>query len=129
MMAPRLAPCGLAAMTLAGCATFGSGGNDPVQAMAGSWTVDLRPELDVDPYSQPMELRIERGGGVTGSFYGSPILGGKAGTGQGRTCVAFRTSDNSGPYHSSACLQGGTLVGETWSEGRDFMQPWTAERN
>ena len=129
MIAARLAPCGLAAMLLAGCATFGSGGSSPVQAMAGNWTVDLRPELDADPYSQPMDLRIARDGSVTGSFYSSPILAGKAATGQGRSCVAFRTSDNSGPYHTSACLQGDTLVGETWSEGRDFLQPWTAERN
>ena len=129
MMAARLAPCGLAMMLLAGCATFGSGGSNPAQALAGSWTVDLRPELDSEPDSQPMELSIERGGSVTGSFYGSPILAGKTGMGQGRTCIAFRTSDNSGPYHSSACLEGDTLVGTTWSEGRDFLQPWTAERN
>ena len=129
MIAARLAPCGFAAFLLAGCATFGSGGGSPVQALSGSWTVDLRPEPDAQPYSQPMELIVARGGGVTGSFYGSPILAGKAAAGQDRSCVAFRTSDNSGPYHTSACLEGDTLVGETWSEGRDFLQPWTAERN
>jgi hypothetical protein len=127
--AARLAPGGFAAVLVAGCATFGSGGDNTVQALSGSWTVDLRPELDGQPYSQPMDLIVARDGSVTGSFYGSPILGGKAATGQGRSCVAFRTSDNSGPYHTSACLEGGTLVGETWSEGRDFLQPWTAERN
>ena len=99
-----------------------------IAAMAGKWTVDLRPSLDEKEYTQPMELVIAADRTVTGSFYNSEILAGKAGRGQGRVCVAFRTTDGQGLYHSSACLVGGKMVGQTWAEGRAFVLPWTAER-
>jgi hypothetical protein len=96
--------------------------------MAGSWTVDLRPSLNDAPYSQPMVLKIAPDRTVTGSFYNSDILAGRAGRGQGRGCIAFRTTDGKGMYHSSACLVDGKMVGQTWAEGRGFVLPWTAER-
>jgi hypothetical protein len=96
--------------------------------MTGSWTVDLRPGLTDAPYSQPMILNIAPDRTVTGSFYNSDILAGRAGRGQGRGCIAFRTSDGKGMYHSSACLVDGKMVGQTWAEGRGFVLPWTAER-
>jgi hypothetical protein len=99
-----------------------------VTDMAGRWTVDLRPSLGDKPYTQPMELQIAADGTVTGSFYNSTILAGRAGAGQGRTCVAFRTTDGQGLYHSQACLEAGRMVGSTWAEGRTFLLPWTAER-
>lgn len=97
-------------------------------ALSGEWTVDLRLSLDDAPYSQPMVLAVDGEGAVTGSFYNSEILAGKVGTAQGRTCVAFRTTDGSGFYHTSACLVDGKMVGQTWSEGRGFVLPWTAVR-
>ena len=97
-------------------------------AMEGSWTVDLRPSLSDAPYTQPMILKITVDKVVTGSFYNSDILAGRAGIAQGRSCVAFRTTDGSGFYHSSACLMDGRMVGQTWAEGRNFVLPWTAER-
>ncbi|APE29165.1 hypothetical protein [Aurantiacibacter gangjinensis] len=118
----------LAATLLAGCATTG-GGDSGLRDLSGDWTVDLRPSLQDAPYTQPMELRVARDGAVTGTFYGSDIADGLAGEGQGRSCVAFRTFDNSGPYHTSACLEGDVMVGQTWSEGRGFMLPWTATRD
>lgn len=99
-----------------------------VADMAGSWTVDLRVKLTDAPYSQPMVLAIAPDGKVTGSFYNSEILAGKAGSAQDRTCVAFRTTDGNGLYHSQACLVDGRMVGTTWAEGRNFLFPWTAER-
>ena len=96
--------------------------------MAGSWTVDLRPKLTDAPYTQPMQLKIAADGSVTGSFYNSEILAGRSNSSRSRTCVAFRTTDGSGFYHSSACLEGGKMVGTTWAEGRNFLFPWTAER-
>jgi hypothetical protein len=96
--------------------------------MAGRWTVDLRPSLDDKPYTQPMLLAIAPDGTVTGSFYNSDILAGRVGRGQGRQCVAFRTTDGQGLYHSQACLVDGRMVGSTWAEGRNFLLPWTAER-
>ena len=99
-----------------------------IAAIAGRWTVDLRPKLSDPPYNQPMVLAIAADRTVTGSFYNSDILAGKAGRGQDRACVAFRTSDGKGFYHTSACLVAGKMVGQTWAEGRAFVLPWTAER-
>ncbi len=95
-------------------------------ALAGEWTVDLRPSLTDATYTQPMVLVVAKDGVVTGSFYHSDILGGRAGHGQGRVCVAFRTTDGAGLYHSAACLVDGKLVGQTWAEHRNFVLPWTA---
>jgi hypothetical protein len=102
---------------------------NPLAAMEGNWTVDLRPSLDDAPYTQPMILKIALDKSVTGSFYNSEILAGRAGTAQGRSCVAFRTTDGQGFYHTSACLVDGRMVGQTWAEGRSFVLPWTAEKN
>jgi hypothetical protein len=99
-----------------------------VADMAGAWTVDLRPSLTDKPYTQPMLLKIAADGTVSGSFYNSDILAGRSVSARGRDCVAFRTTDGSGFYHSSACLKGGKMVGTTWAEGRNFLFPWTAER-
>jgi len=99
-----------------------------VQGMSGAWTVDLRPSLTDKPYTQPMALKIAEDGSVTGSFYQSEILAGRAGEAQGRRCVAFRTTDGQGMYHSQACLVDGKMVGTSWAEGRNFVLPWTAER-
>ncbi|MFS0738728.1 hypothetical protein ABC347_16905 [Sphingomonas sp. 1P06PA] len=99
-----------------------------IAAMAGRWTVDLRPKFSDPPYSQPMIIAIAPDRVVTGSFYNSEILAGRAGRGQDRACVAFRTTDGKGMYHTSACLVEGKMIGQTWAEGREFVLPWTAER-
>ena len=96
--------------------------------LAGNWKVDLRLALTDAPYSQPMVLTVAEDGTVTGSFYNSEILAGRVGRGQDRKCLAFRTTDGEGLYHSSACLVDGKMIGQTWSEGRNFVLPWTAER-
>jgi len=101
---------------------------DVANPLDGEWVVDLRLRLDDAPYTQPMVLKIEPDGSVTGTFYGSSIESGSIGSAQKRTCVAFRTSDGSGPYQHSACLEDGKMVGQSWSEGRGFVLPWTAER-
>ena len=96
--------------------------------LSGAWKVDLRVALSDAPYAQPMVLTVAEDGTVAGSFYNSEILAGRVGRGQDRKCVAFRTTDGNGLYHSSACLVDGKMIGQTWSEGRNFVLPWTAER-
>ena len=46
----------------------------------------------------------------------------------GRVCVAFRTTDGVGPYHSAACLDGDRIEGQTWAEHREFVFVWNAAR-
>lgn len=96
--------------------------------LPGAWKVDLRVALTDAPYVQPMIITVAEDGTVAGSFYNSEILAGRVGRGQDRKCVAFRTTDGNGLYHSSACLVDGKMIGQTWSEGRNFVLPWTAER-
>lgn len=96
--------------------------------LAGNWTVDLRPKPDAAAYLKPMTLAIAADGTLTGEFYEYPIDLGKAGATNGRPCFAFRTHDQSGPYHTSGCLIGDHIEGQTWSEGRHFLLTWTATR-
>lgn len=117
-----------ALVPLAALLVAASPAEDRAAAMSGAWTVDLRVELTDEPYGQPMVLAVAADGSVTGSFYNSDILAGRAGSAQGRSCLAFRTTDGSGFYHTSACLVDGTMVGQTWAEGRNFVLPWTATR-
>ncbi len=118
----------LAILPLAALLAAATPAEERAAALSGTWTVDLRVDLADEPYSQPMVLSVAADGAITGSFYNSEILAGRAGSAQGRTCVAFRTTDGQGLYHTSACLVDGKMVGQTWAEGRNFVLPWTATR-
>ena len=97
------------------------------QSLDGAWTVDLSTKPD-QPYTKPMRLTLDPRGTLTGTFYDSVIEAGRWGTDRGRTCVSFRTSDGVGPYHSSACLVGDAVEGQTWAEQRQFLFNWNAVR-
>ena len=118
----------LAILPLAALLVAATPAEERAAALSGTWTVDLRVDLADEAYSQPMVLSVAADGAITGSFYNSEILAGRAGSAQGRTCVAFRTTDGQGLYHTSACLVDGKMVGQTWAEGRNFVLPWTATR-
>lgn len=96
--------------------------------LEGAWVVDLRPQLTDAPYTKPMNLKIAADRVVSGDFYNSEILDGRASANQGRLCVAFKTTDGAGLYQSSGCLVGNKVVGQTWAEGRKFLLNWTATR-
>jgi hypothetical protein len=96
-------------------------------AVDGSWSVDLSVKAD-EPYTKDMTLALAPDGSVTGSFYDSAIEAGRWKTDRGRTCVSFRTTDGAGPYHTSACLAGDTMQGQTWAEHRAFLFNWNAVR-
>jgi hypothetical protein len=95
--------------------------------MDGKWTVDLSTD-PAKPYTKTMLLHLAADGSVTGSFYDSEIEAGRWKTDRGRTCVSFRTTDGVGPYHSSGCLRGGGIEGQTWAEHRRFLFNWNAVR-
>lgn len=96
-------------------------------ALNGHWSVDLSTDPAV-PYRKPMVLALAPDGTVSGSFYDSEILAGHWSQEGERLCVAFRTADNAGPYHTSACLIGHEVSGQTWAEQRKFLFFWTAAR-
>ena len=100
---------------------------EPANPLAGRWVVDLSTD-PAKPYRKTMELQLAADGSVAGSFYDSVIEGGRWKTDRGRTCVSFRTSDGVGPYHSSACLRGAVVEGQTWAEHRKFLFNWNAMR-
>jgi hypothetical protein len=125
-MRPLFAALALTAASLAAAETPPA--VSPYAPLAGEWTVDLRVDLADPAYGKAMVLKVAQDGSITGSFYDSEILAGRAGTAQGRKCIAFRTTDGQGFYHSSACLTDGKMVGQTWAEGRNFVLPWTATR-
>ncbi len=97
-------------------------------ALAGDWTVDLRPTPQAPAYLKPMTLTIAANGTLTGAFYEHTIDLGRAGATNRRPCFAFRTQDASGPYQTSGCLVGDHIKGQTWSEGRRFVLTWSAVR-
>ena len=102
-------------------------GAQSAPTLGGTWTVDLSVKAD-EPYTKPMVLNLAADGSVTGSFYDSTIEAGRWKLDRGRTCVSFRTSDGKGPYHSSACLIGNAVQGQTWAEQRNFLFNWNAVR-
>jgi len=95
--------------------------------MNGRWSVDLSASPDA-PYFKPMNLLLREDGTATGDFYESEIIAGRWRRNGDRLCVAFRTTDGAGPYHTSACFVAGRIVGQTWAEHRDFLFLWTADR-
>ena len=95
--------------------------------LEGRWTVDLSSSGDAS-YTKTMELHLAVDGTVTGNFYDSEIQAGRWRTARGRTCVSFRTTDGAGPYHTSACLRGSGVEGQTWAEHRSFLFDWNAVR-
>lgn len=120
LRAARLVLLGLAVLLaprLAGAAT----------PLDGSWQVDLTTD-PATPYFKAMVLDLRADGTVAGSFYDSTIEAGRWQTARGRTCVSFRTTDGRGPYHTSACLDGETMRGQTWAEHRSFVFLWNATR-
>ena len=95
----------------------------------GDWTLDLRPTNDAPAYIKTMKLDVTSQGIVHGDFYDHAIEDGRAFDAKGRTCFAFHTSDDSGPYQTSGCRVGDRIEGQSWSEGRHFLLTWTATRS
>ena len=97
-------------------------------ALTGRWIVDLRPSPEAPKYDKPMTLAIAVDRTVSGTFYESDIEAGRASASNDRACFAFRTTDGVGPYHTSGCLVGDRILGQTWAEHRKFVLNWIAVR-
>ena len=90
------------------------------QQLDGRWIVDLSSKPG-EPYAKVRELSLSAEGAVTGDFSDNDILAGRWKTDRARTCVSFRTTDGAEPYHTSACLLGAGIQGQTWAEHRAFL--------
>jgi hypothetical protein len=97
-------------------------------ALVGTWTVDLRPTPDAEPYLKTFVVRSVADGRLEGTFYDTPIREGHLDTAWGAVRFAFVTEDGTGVYHTSGTLENGRLEGTTHSLGRGFLQVWSAVR-
>ncbi len=106
---------------------FGSSSFGP-KDMEGIWKVDLRPSPDAEEYFKDFEVRVNDQNVMSGKFYDTAFENGKLNDVWGRLWFGFTTSDMSGTYFHSGYLENDKLYGTTYSEGRGFLMPWTAER-
>jgi hypothetical protein len=96
--------------------------------LVGTWTVDLRPTPDAEPYYQEFVVADVTAESFTGTFYGAPVSEARLNVDWGAVRFAFVTEDGSGPYYHSGVLREGRLEGTTHSPGRGFLAYWTAEK-
>ncbi|MDJ0908400.1 MAG: hypothetical protein QNI99_04375 [Woeseiaceae bacterium] len=109
------------------CAAVDSSTGVPdAEALLGTWTVDLRPTPDSEPYYQEFVVSAVDGNSFTATFYGTPVSQARINTDWGKLRIAFVTADGSGDYNHSAVLEGDTLEGLSNSTGRDFLSYWSA---
>ncbi len=112
---------------LSGCAAIESSPQVlDAEILLGTWTVDLRPTPDSDPYYKDFVVTSVEGNVFNGTFYDTPVSQGRINADWGKLRIAFVTVDGSGAYNHSAVLEGGTLEGLSNSTGRDFLSYWIA---
>lgn len=103
--------------------------DSPEEWLIGVWTVSLYFDPAQPPSATVMEIITVNEGAVTGSFYGTSFETARIVEFENEIRLSFVTSDGSGPYTSAArLLPDGTLSGQTLSTGRDFLMPWTAQK-
>lgn len=126
-----LAAALLAALPLVACAAGPETADTPradAAALVGTWTVDLRPMPDAEPYFKTFVVERVEGRTLAGSFYDSEVTDGHVNADWGAVHFAFTTSDGVGEYHTAGVLEGGRLRGTTHAVGRGFLAVWSAER-
>lgn len=99
-----------------------------LRALEGTWSVKLRASPDAEPYLQPFVVRIGDDGALSGSFYGSEILDGRATADGDALRFALTTRDAGGAYQTQGRVVGGRLEGTTYAPHRDLLSVWTAVR-
>lgn len=106
--------------------------NDTPQAseenLTGTWTIDLRPTPDADPYFQSFVVESVEGNSFQGTFYGSAIEDPLINKNWDKLYFAFTTKDLNSEYFHSGYMQDGKLYGITYCPKREFTAPWTGEK-
>jgi hypothetical protein len=132
MINRRLATLSLLIPALAGPVQAQPAPGLAANSLVGSWTVDLRPRPDAEPYLKKLVITAVTDGRIEGHFYdGSPIQAGRVNaTAAPELHFAFFTDPGEGAYQSSGRqVSRDRLSGMTLSTTRGFLLPWTAVRD
>ncbi len=97
-------------------------------ALAGTWTLDLRPSPNSEAYLKDFILTPGPGKTFSGQFYGSPFTGGQFLTVWPVQYFAFHTSDQANDYYHSGFIDGNTISGVSYSASRQFLSHWTGTK-
>jgi hypothetical protein len=96
--------------------------------LVGKWKVDLRQSPGSAEYFQELQIIAIDTRTLTGKFYGTEVKNGKVNAEWGVVYLAFTSEDTSGIYSHFAVFKNGKIEGATHSVGRNFLQPWRAEK-
>ncbi|MBC7571417.1 MAG: hypothetical protein H7319_17055 [Spirosoma sp.] len=99
-----------------------------VQALIGTWEIDLRPSPDAAPYLKKFVVTGYTDDSLNGVFYDTVFSDGKINTAWGKIYFAFTTADRSGTYYHNGYLYENKLYGMSYSTGRGFVIPWFSVR-
>jgi hypothetical protein len=123
-----------AALALAGCASLASAA-PPAQrptpsALLATWDVALQFDEAAAPSKTEMVFTAIQDGACTGAFYGTPMQLCRAIVRGDAVIFAAISADQSGLYfHSGRLGADGVIVGQTLSQGRNFLMNWTAKKS
>ncbi|MEO0467047.1 MAG: hypothetical protein AAF216_10945 [Pseudomonadota bacterium] len=98
-----------------------------VEDLIGAWDVSLYFSADAPPSSTQMTVTAVDDSVLTGSFYGSPFLKGRAIIFDDEVLFTVVTTDGSGEYLISGELDDDEIEGQVLSVGRDFLMAFEAE--
>ncbi len=97
-------------------------------SLEGSWTIDLRPTPEAEPYLQIFEISEASESTLKGSFYGSTLEDAYINTEWDRIYFGFTTRDQSSSYYHSGYLLDEKIYGISYCPDRGFTQPWSGEK-
>lgn len=91
-----------------------------LNAVKGTWQLDLRPEPTGDAYLMEFQIEPTKGRSFNGVFYGTPFSGGYFNTDWEHLYFAFSTADKDNTYYHSGYIAGNDIYGMSYCEGRNF---------
>lgn len=99
-----------------------------LNSIEGTWSIDLRPTPDSNPYLKEFKLKLKNDTTFEGEFYDSPIYNGLLNKNWDKVYFAFYTRDSSNEYFHAGYWMGDQIFGTTYCPDRDFVAPWTGAR-
>ena len=101
---------------------------EPMEALVGTWAIDLRPTPDAEAYFQPFVIENIEENTFSGTFYGSEIKNAILNKNWPKIYFAFSTSDANSEYYHSGYMIEDQLHGMTYCPNREFAAPWTGSK-